>query len=491
MKGKKNKKKGSDTMKQQFRLPALTLAFAALLTSCGGASDGTPVTSASDESSVTGPVVEELPERDLEGFELHTAKLTQSKVANSTEIFTVTEQNGEVLNDAVYSRDQRLGEKYNFTMVDTEFDDSLGQFNKQVLAGDTDYDLYFISCNKLNQIANGDNLIDFHEIPTVDLTKDWWDQDLLRDLDNGNGMYFMNGDLIVTVYDCMRICFYNKDYAEDLGLSGFYDLVRDGKWTIDRMYDMMKLAGRDVNQDAKNDHLDNYGLLYNNSSVPCFITSMGMKLMEPDGTINVFSDRFASIYEKLIRQFNTGLTWNYNDDKYPGLTARESIVAMFDNKQALFFENGLSAAAQYLRDVQNSDYGFLPLPKYDEAQDSYYAYISVSAPLLTVPVTIPDDRLDKLGFVLEALARDSHETVIPVYYETCFAQKFTHDEESYEMLKMACDCVTYDIGVIYDYGRLLTTITSLVRSNTEGYVSSIEAIKNNIIDDYNKVNTKK
>ncbi len=479
-------------MKSKQLLALLLAALSAAAVSCGSAEpvqtadDTTEAPVSTEETTEAGPA--ELPERDLEGFEVHLSKLTQSKIAWATESFAIYEQNGDILNDAFYRRNVKLAEKYNFTLAETEFDDDLAQLRKQLLAGDTDYDLYMISINKVNTVASSENLIDFHTIPTLELNEDWWDQDIMHDLDNGSGIFFMNGDLVVTVYDNMRICYYNKNYAADLGLSGFYDLVRNGKWTIDLMYDMMKTAGRDVNQDAVYDYQDVFGLLYNNDTVSGLTTSMGCTLMDKEGNINVYNDKFASVYEKLVRQFNTGLTFNYNQDKYPNLTARQAIVTMFDNKQALFFENGLSAAAQYMREVQNCDYGFLPLPKYDEAQERYYAHISSSAPVLAVPVTIPADRLEKLGFALEALARESHESVIPEYYGTCFARKFTLDEESYEMLTMACDSVIYDIGQIYDYGKISTTITNLVRTGNESYVSSIDSIKEAVIDAYKKVN---
>ena len=73
---------------------------------------------------------------------------------------------------------------------------------------------------------------------------------MLRDLDMGGGQYFMNGDIIFSVYDCLRVIMYSKGLADDLGMSGFYETVRDGKWTVDHMHKLMTEAAADLNSDG-------------------------------------------------------------------------------------------------------------------------------------------------------------------------------------------------------------------------------------------------
>ena len=77
-----------------------------------------------------------------------------------------------------------------------------------------------------------------------------------------------------------------------------------------------------------------------------------------------------------------------------------------------------------LDDVTNmrageADFGIIPTPKYEESQDAYYSMVSQhTTGLLSVPITLTGDKLSEVGMVLEALAAESHYTLIPEYIET-------------------------------------------------------------------------
>ncbi len=251
------------------------------------------------------------------------------------------------------------------------------------------------------------------------------------------------------------------------------------------MYEYMTLAAVDLNSDGRMDYQDVFSLMYNTNSFAAYLTSQNVKLIDSEGNLGVFDERFNKAYENILKIFDRNLVFHYNDDKYPGLDARQAIVTMFDNKQALFFENGMSAAAQYIRDVQNVDFGFLPLPKLDAAQDKYYSYVSVSAPVLCVPVTTTD-RLANTGFVLEALCRESSKSVVPEYFETCFSSKYTHDEESYDMILLATESRMYDLGIIFDYGKILTTITNAAKAGDTAITSKLESIREAVVAEFNE-----
>lgn len=428
-----------------------------------------------------------LPETDLEGYVLHIGKPVQANIAWSTIMFAVESEDGEIINDAIFQRNSRIGEKYNFSLEEMEISNVANQITSQILADDSTYDIFMNPMNSIGTLAIHGYFINFYDIPYLHLEGNWWDQDMIRDLDIMNNLYFMNGDIIISVYDTLRTIMYNKNYATDLGLDGFYELAYEGKWTVDTMFDMMKQASYDANGDGLMDYNDVFGHMYNGSSYWANLLAHNAKAVSKDNAGNpvltIDSERFIMSYEKVLGLFNSGYSFNYSSDKYPGLDSRGAIVTMFDNKQILFFENGMSAAAQYMRNLTEVDFGFLPLPKLNEQQDRYYAYIS-SAPILCVPIT--NAEVDKTGFVLEALCRDSSETVIPKYFGTCFSLKYTHDEESYDMLLLATASRTYDLGMIYDWGKMTSKISEGISTNNPNAVSLIESIKETIITEMNE-----
>ena len=103
----------------------LALILAALLTlsACGQTpqSDRTTTKESTTEPAETG--IPDLPDKNSGGFELHVGKPIQDKILWSNVSFAVGEENGEVLNDALYARNVKTAEKYGFRLSDTELPD--------------------------------------------------------------------------------------------------------------------------------------------------------------------------------------------------------------------------------------------------------------------------------------------------------------------------------------------------------------------------------
>ena len=79
-----------------------------------------------------------------------------------------------------------------------------------------------------------------------------------------------------------------------------------------------------------------------------------------------------------------------------------------------------------------STFGLLPLPKYDEEQENYIAYVNPIACLLTIPTT--NTETHRTGVIIDALTYDSYKNVLPVYYNITVEQKGLRNKESIEML---------------------------------------------------------
>ena len=90
-----------------------------------------------------------------------------------------------------------------------------------------------------------------------------------------------------------------------------------------------------------------------------------------------------------------------------------------------------------------TDFGIIPYPKYDDAQDRYYSRIE-ACELFCVPVTNKNHEF--AGVVLEALAAESAKSVIPSYYDVALQGKVTRDEESSEMLDLIFNTRVFDWG---------------------------------------------
>jgi hypothetical protein len=100
-----------------------------------------------------------------------------------------------------------------------------------------------------------------------------------------------------------------------------------------------------------------------------------------------------------------------------------------------------------------TDFGVLPIPKKNAAQDYYSCDVNSWTGLgITVPTTVVD--MESIGIFLEAYAAESYKRVKPAYYDVLLSGKVARDEESLEMLDIIFGNRTYDIGAIGTYGTL-------------------------------------
>ena len=117
--------------------------------------------------------------------------------------------------------------------------------------------------------------------------------------------------------------------------------------------------------------------------------------------------------------------------------------------------------------------GILPAPKFDEQQENY---VSLDwGGLMGVPASIQD--ADLVGAVMELLAFESGDTVIPAYYEVLLAGKLARDPDTVAMLDILFDTVAYEPGVFLSsmssaISTLLYTPSQIVLSNKKDFASS-------------------
>lgn len=84
-------------------------------------------------------------------------------------------------------------------------------------------------------------------------------------------------------------------------------------------------------------------------------------------------------------------------------------------------------------------------PKYDTAQEEY---ISLDwGGLMAIPATIQNP--DMVGAVLELLAYESGNEVIPTYYDVLLEGKLARDQDTIAMLDILFDTIAYEVGGNY------------------------------------------
>ena len=399
------------------------------------------------------------------------------------------EESGEPINDAQYKRNLKVQEQLNikletYPVGSVKRDQNDDEFTRLVLAGDDAIDAGFIFGGTIKTlIAQPDYLVDLYDIPTLDTSASWWDQNAVDTFEYGGALKTITGDISLYTTFAPILYYFNKDVAETHSIKDLYSLTREGKWTVDKAYEYSRLVARDLNGDSKMDENDMYGTALQAGLLPDMMIAGGMHYTKKNakGELELVlnSERTVTLVEKCVPYMND-VEVNSVASKYYSAYSNpfyEMHLPMFKNNQILFNFNQILIAFE-LRAME-ADYGILPTPKLDTEQEGYYTPMSLSwATMLCVPVT--NSRLEMTGHVLDALGFYSQQYVTKEFIDTTVRFKSLRDDDSAEMLALVLDNKTWDIAQVYNWGNLSTEFYNLGYKNNTNFASMWASIESTV-----------
>lgn len=464
-------------MKRILSLILTALMLISALAACGGGgTSGEVTTSAGEDTAETAAetdILDYLPDTDYKGREFRI--LQRDAYA---EEFHIEEENGEILNDSLYRRNQTVSEMFNIVFTYTEKPSTWGggdPFNKfiieTILAGDDAYDL--AACYAamiLGSIYKG-YYIDWYDVPVVDFSRPWWSEQIAESLTVGGKMFAVTGDLCLTLWEALNCIYFNKKIAENVGAGDMYALVRDGDWTITELINRAKNVSADLNGDGQfTVEADSFGYLTNwATAIDSFQPAFNIKVLDKDDD--------GMLYVALNNQRTVNALSHMTELFYSGNFAYmlrsgpvENLTNAFKADRGLFLPAYLDYADIYLRDM-DSDWGILPYPKMDTSQSDYYSNSIDYFSLVLVPGTVTD--VEFVGTVTEGLCVVSNQEVVPTYYNIVLKDKYSRDLDSADMLDIIRDSVIFDIGYLNSFALdgVGHIFVNLVRENSTDIAS--------------------
>ena len=383
---------------------------------------------------------------------------------------------GDAINDAVYNRNAYLMETYNIVLAEIQSTGTTqSQTQKDVQSGGGEYDLVFTNITAGCNLAQNGCLLSLYDMPYIDLSKPWWDQKAVEDLSLLGNLYFATGDITVIDNDATWVLMFNKEMHKDHGLDDLYTLVRENRWYYDNFYEMIQTAAMDTNGDGKMHGPDDtfgfatsdyssYGLLY--ASGELFTTRDADKkpvLISDVDRLSRVAEAAGKIMSDTDRTVITGKQ---------GIVGSDNLRFVFEEGRALFFGEVMQCITR-MRDSETA-FGLIPWPKFDESQQDYCTLIHTTAGKgIVIPATQTD--MEMAGAIVEAMAAKSMYTLTPAYYDVALTYKYMRDNESAEMLDIILDSRCFDLGLIYNWGSLTSSIHSIVTNGkTDNFASTWE-----------------
>lgn len=474
--------------------------FITSFVSCGDNSE--PSGAATDTAAATGETTEtttailksDLPERDFDGrFFTFLLKGDDHNEWASFDIASEGE-NGEVINDSIYKRNLAVEEKYNITIAWNRVGDINGTFKKSFAAGDDLYDAFMPDLPSAAVHARSGMLYDFNSLPYVDLAKPWWDARAVDELSVGNKLFYCVSDISYTAIDTIWIMMFNKSLIKDNGLEDPYEIVKRGDWTFDKLEEMIKGISRDVDGDGAIGVDDVAGFVtpsdrYVRAMVLASGNSFSVKTQDDYFTFKEPDTTFADVYDKSMTLMHRNPdVLDINDIKDQGTSYQTNkyflAKKMFEENRVLFFSEVMQNIVR-LRQM-NTDFGIIPLPKYNKEQTftPHYVFVDTTS-VITVPSNCSDP--ERTGIIIEALANESHYTLLPAYYDVALKNKYARDDASAEMMDIILASRAYDLASVYNFGGIYSAVTANITQNKESYATTIDRIRDKIDSDIKKI----
>ena len=460
------------------RMMTILLLAALLLASCGNAQTGETTadpaeTAAAQTETETESPLDKLPAGDFGGVDYHMLGDTNS---NWWIISLYSEEmTGEIINDTVYERNHYVEDLYNVTISHTETKQAGNDIKASVQSGTDEYDVVWERLNQLITPAQSGQLYNLYDYDGFAFDAPWWDNDSVDALTINGKVFFACSDINVHTMEGCSAMYFSKTLADINGLESPYTLVREGKWTLDKMAEMISVVIGDTNGNGARDQGDSFGLVTGIGQFLSLINGAGDQLViresTSDGdtfTLHLADENVIGITEKVCAILNDkDRTVIVNDDAWG--------YDSFYQDESLFYIMQLGSVIG-IRENMETNFGILPFPMKDEAQGYYTTSMEATAQAMCIPISAQET--DMIEMVTEALAVYSDQYLIDAYYDTTLKGKIARDEDTTEMLDILTGSRTFDYASVYGawnvYNRFYPHVRKSGGSELASFAASIQ-----------------
>ena len=427
---------------------ALMLPLAACSETTDNADPSSPQSSAADtpadaapeeEGDPTAKLYEDLPAEDYGGFNFSFL----NNISNfAYTLMTAEELTGEGINDAIFNRNQKVEEVLNIHLDEhlESYGDVTNQMNAAIAAADDTFSCFWNEAGFVAPFATSGKLLNVNEISSINLAKPWWEGKAMSEIQILDKLFFLVGDVHLMFKESFWMNGYNRSIIDQNQLENPYELVKEGRWTLDVLKSDMETAAKDLNGDGTMDGNDLFGVTcYSGCVHPLYMASDEVLITRNEEGIPVNvtpGDRFYTVIDKIVNIMFTSDALS----RYVCMSGTTKNISQYQDEwhgvflsgHALFYFEPIGSLKK-LRDMDD-EFGIVPFPKYDEAQQDYITYIANYAAMCGIPVTTSDAA--RTGTILENLCAYSFGDLREAYVDTTLNFKYIRDEESKEMLNL-------------------------------------------------------
>lgn len=389
---------------------------------------------------------------DFEGEDVVFYVLGDGSATSGSREFFTEEDTSESVNALVYTRNEKVMSDLGINLIFYSEGDC-NVINKNVTttyyAASEDYDVIVNYAAFGVSTAMSSCYYNLYSLPYLDLGQPWWSQNYIGSAAVYGQLYYIVGKLNLNMIDRTLAVFFNETIAENYGLrtEDLYETALNGEWIVGLLAEYITDKNIDLNSDGSINLNDFIGFTSSEGGTG-LQGSFDVRFcsVNDDGshTLDVDVEKLSGIIDIWIN-----LLYNSNGAYIPNIYGSEDALAMFTNEQALFCLNNLfrSGTANAQLRAMNSNYGILPMPKYDEEQKNYYSWVQDAYNLVSVMGNIENP--DAVSAALESMCYETYRKVYPTYTELIMKYKYLRDESSTQVFDLIVDGINFSFLEIY------------------------------------------
>lgn len=380
---------------------------------------------------------------------------------------------GNMVDQAVYIRNETVSRAYNFTVAETKANDWVAMARNTASSGSSrdSFDMWSFKANDITALALEGHLCDLNDVPYMRLDAAYYDQALREQGSFANRVFFLTGDLIYQDDMATAIMTFNEDMwdrfklGEAYDVSSMYELVDAGKWTLETFEQMARMTTNEKNGDGVRDERDWWGFNYENGNILSLNIAANNDLLykdEDDIFVLNQSDKQLTDMQNIMKLLNSGYA-------YSSLGNAGSLFT----KDVQFIEmNWVSALPGFVESGVN--FGVIPPCKADEEQKEYRSFITTyGSNCITICQNVED--ANKTASIIELLSYHSRKLVTPKLHTYLFDGRIIPNADDSRMLQYIIDHRCYELCYLWSVGSLYSTMIGVNNADGVGLASALES----------------
>ena len=328
--------------------------------------------------------------------------------------------------------------------------------NAIAAGNDPDYDLAMPRNFRAQQIVANGSVYDMANRPYIDFNNSYYNQDSVKTYTAKGHTFFIMGDFANLDKETAFVLYFNKSLlGGEEEANKLYQLVKDGKWTWDKLVTYASAAWKD-DGDGYKDYEDTFGL--STTAFTRFYEYFGVKQAGVDEStgeweITLNDPKIKDVVDTII-EANSSL---WVREAWGGCWGDSAISALAENR-ILFYNETVERIRYVSKSIIVDNLGIVPFPMLNEEQGRYRAPCATQYPtLMCVPKTTSDRNMS--DYFVDVLAWTGKEYVMEAYYND-FSEILTSDSDVEMLKEYIIPNITYDAGNAVGWGSLMGGVLS-------------------------------